>query len=237
MSVSFSLGEAGATVQNPDLEDKLGLDPHQVVQPKASGGFYRFALAAVTDTVRDLKWSNLRASELSDLRAFYNIQALGTLNTFLFTDERGLNWDAYFLNQTLDPVTVADEAQFPGSFDSGGREIPTTRRTGGFYKLTIRLHLKSPATFETPEATTPPMTSPYTGAPTYGPTEPHTSGPTSPPTAPPEYALEERPRRARGPDDHGAWRPDPEQRPGPLGRQPRQRQQDRQRKGRSNGHQ
>jgi hypothetical protein len=155
MSVSFALSGTTATVQNPDLDDKLGLDPHQVVQPKASGGFYRFALAAVTDSIRDLRWSNLRLSELQDLTSFYETTAQGTLNTFLFTDERGNNYDAYFLNPTLDPVTVADEQAWAGTFTSGGNNIPTTCRTGGFYSLTIRLHLKAPTTFSTAHATTP----------------------------------------------------------------------------------
>jgi len=194
MSVSFSLGGVTITVQNPDLDDKLDLDPHQVVQPKASGGFYRFALADAMDMQRELRWSNLRLSELNDLKSFYNATALGTLNTFLFTDERGQNFDAYFLSPTLGPVTVSDESQFPGSFTSGGNTIPTTRRSGGFYELTIKLHLKSPTTFSTEYATTPPPTSAPTGEPTPWHTSPHTAhrtaGPTSPHTAPPEYALE-----------------------------------------------
>jgi hypothetical protein len=191
VSVSFSLGDVTIHVQNPDLDDKLGLDSHQVVQPKASGGYYRFALAAATDSTRDLRWSNLRLIELNDLQIFFENQAQGTLNTFLFTDERGNNCNAYFLNPTLDPVTISDEERFSGSFESGGNQIPTTQRTGGFYSLAIRIHLASPATFSTPYATTPPATSPPTEPPYYSePTSPHTRGPTSPHTAPPEYALE-----------------------------------------------
>ena len=170
MSVSFSLGGVTATVRNPDLDDRLDLDSHQVVQPKASGGFYRYALAAVADMQRELRWSSLSATELYDLRGFFQSYALGTLKTFLFTDERGNNFDAYFLTPVLDPVTVADEAQFAGSFDSGESEIPTTQRTGGTYELTVRLHLASPATFSTAFATTPPPTRAPTDEPTEEPT-------------------------------------------------------------------
>ena len=178
MSISFSLSGTTITVQNPDLDDKLDLDPHQVVQPKASGGFYRFALADATDTQRQLKWSNLRLSELNALKSFYNSTAGGTLNTFRFTDERGVNFDAYFLSTTLDPVTVADEAAFAGSFVTGGKTVPTTRRSGGFYELTIKLHLASPTSFSTPWATSPP------------PTEEPTAPPPEPPPGPIVYARE-----------------------------------------------
>jgi hypothetical protein len=151
MSVSFSLGGVTATVQNPDLNDQLNLDPHQVVQPKASGGFYRFALADVTDTQRELKWSNLRLSELNALQSFFSNQAQGTLNEFTFTDERGVAWAAYFLSATLDPITVADEPASTGSFVTGGDTVPTTTRTGGTYELTIKLHIRNAST---PPATT-----------------------------------------------------------------------------------
>ena len=160
MSLSSALGGVVATVRNPDLDDKLGLDPHQVVQPKASGGFYRFALAGAVDTIRELKWSSLRLSELNDLQSFFESTAQGTLNTFLFTDERGDNFDAYFLNPTLEPVTVSDDQRWSAQFTSGGNVIPTTGRGGGYYALTIRLHLKSPTTFTTPLFTTPEGTSP-----------------------------------------------------------------------------
>jgi len=66
MSLSFALGGVVATVQNPDLDDKLGLDPHQVVQPKASGGFYRFALAGAVDGI-------LRAQSAADTHYFVEI--------------------------------------------------------------------------------------------------------------------------------------------------------------------
>ena len=180
MSVSFSLGGVTATVQNPDLNDQLNLDPHQVVQPKASGGFYRFALADATDTLRELKWSNLRLSELNALQTFFNNQAQGTLNEFTFTDERGVSWAAYFLNATLDPITVADEAASIGSFVTGGETVPTTVRSGGFYQLTIKLHIRSGS----------PSTSAATESPTSTPTEAGTPGPTAAPTSPPKYALE-----------------------------------------------
>ncbi|MGD1001853.1 MAG: hypothetical protein ABSA67_14255 [Candidatus Brocadiia bacterium] len=181
MSVSFSLGGVTATVQNPDLNDQLDLDPHQVVQPKASGGFYRFALADATDTRRELKWSNLRLSELNDVQSFFKNQAQGTLNEFTFTDERNVAWAAYFLSATLAPVTVADEAASTGSFVTGGDTVATTVRSGGFYELTIKLHLSSGSA----------STSSATGRATSSPTEAGTSGPTSPPTSPPEYALED----------------------------------------------
>ena len=180
MSVSFSLSGVTARVQNPDLNNQLNLDPHQVVQPKASGGFYRFALADSADTRRELKWSNLRLSELNDVQGFFRNQAQGTLNEFTFTDERNVAWAAYFLSATLDPVTVADEAASTGSFVTGGDTVPTTVRSGGFYELTIKLHLRSGA----------PSTSSATSGPTSSPTAAGTSGPTSAPTSPPEYALE-----------------------------------------------
>jgi hypothetical protein len=157
MSVSFSLSGVTAMVQNPDLNDQLDLDPHQVVQPKASGGFYRYALADVTDMQRELHWSNLRASELSDLENFFQSEAQGTLNEFNFCDERGRNWTAYFLSAKLDPITVADEQSGAArSFTTGGNAVPTTLRAGGFYELTIKLHLSSPTIFSTPAATSPP---------------------------------------------------------------------------------
>jgi hypothetical protein len=184
MSVSFSRGGVTATVQNPDLNDQLNLDPHQVVQPKASGGFYRFALADATDTRRELKWSNLRLSELNDLSNFFENQAQGTLNEFTFTDERNVARAAYFLSATLDPVTVADEAASTGSFVTGGDTVPTTVRSGGFYELTIKLHLSSGS------VSTSPATSGATRGATSSPTEAGTSGPTSAPTSPPEYSLE-----------------------------------------------
>ena len=155
MSVSFSLGGVTATVQNPDLNDQLDLDPHQVVQPKASGGFYRFALADATDEQRELEWTNLRLSELNALQNFFQDQAEGTINEFNFCDERGKNYAAYFLSPTLNPITVADEATATGSFVTGGDTVPTTLRSGGFYKLTIKLHLALPTTFSTPYGTSP----------------------------------------------------------------------------------
>ncbi len=92
MSVSFSLGGVTATVQNPDLNDQLNLDPHQVVQPKASGGFYRFALADATDEQRELKWTNLRLSELNALQSFFEEPgAKGRSTSSTFCDERGRN--------------------------------------------------------------------------------------------------------------------------------------------------
>jgi hypothetical protein len=177
MSVSFSLSGVTATVQNPDLDDKLDLDPHQVVQPKASGGFYRFALAAAADTQRELRWSNLRVSELNDLAAFFENQAQGVLNEFTFTDERGAQYAAYFVNAKLEPVTVSDDAASTGSFSTGGDMVPTTLRSGGFYALTVKLHLRGGA--------------PLTIGPTAGPTSTPTAGVTASPTAPPpDYALQ-----------------------------------------------
>ena len=158
MSVSFSLGGVTKTIQNPDLDGKLDLDAHQVVQPKASGGFYRFALAAATDTQRELKWSNLRKSELDDLTSFFETTAQGALNTFRFRDERGRFFDAYFISGRLNPITVSDEGNETGSFSSGGKTIPTSTRTGGFYELTVKLHLASPTTFSTPRPTAAPTT-------------------------------------------------------------------------------
>jgi hypothetical protein len=152
MSVSFSLGGATITIQNPDLDDKLTLDPHQVVQPKADGGFYRYALAAATDAVRELKWSNLRLSELNDLTGFFNNQAQGALNEFTFTDERGAAWAASFLNATLEPVTITDELNAAGTFVSGGNTIPTSTRKLGFYELAVKLHIAAPTTHGPTEA-------------------------------------------------------------------------------------
>jgi hypothetical protein len=179
MSISFFLNGVTATIQNPDLEDKRDLDLHQAVQPKAGGGFYRFALAAAADSQRALKWSNLRLSELADLASFFENSAQGTLKEFTFTDERGTQYAAYFLDAKLAPVTVSDDAASTGTFVSGGATAPTTTRSGGFYALTIKLHL-TPGTATTESATTFP---PTTGGPTMGPT---TSGPTaSHSTAPP----------------------------------------------------
>jgi hypothetical protein len=158
MSVSFCLGGTTATIQNPELDDKLDLDAHQGVQPKASGGFYRFALAAVMDTTRELRWSNLRRSELDDLTGFFEDTAQGALNTFEFRDERGQYFDAYFISGTLNPITVSDDGDETGSFSSGGKTIPTSTRSGGFYELTIKLHLASPTTFTTPAPTAAPTT-------------------------------------------------------------------------------
>jgi hypothetical protein len=182
MSVSFASVGGGTkiTIQNPDLGDKLDLDPHQVVQPKASGGFYRFALAAVTDTLRELKWSNLRLSELNDLISFFNTVAQGAVNEFTFTDERGVKWAAYFLNPTLEPVTVADEATAEGTFESNGVSIPTTTRAKGFYSLSAKLHLVL-GTATTERATTwPPTTAMPTAHHTAAPTGAETTAPPAP---------------------------------------------------------
>jgi hypothetical protein len=163
MSVSFSLGGTTATIQNPDLDDKLDLDPHMVVQPKADGGFYRYALAAVTESLRELKWSNLRLSELNDLTGFFNNQAQGSLNEFMFTDERGVVWAASFLNATLEPTTITDELNAGGAFVSGGNTIPTSTRKLGFFALAVKLHIAVPTT-EAP-TTAAPTAAPTTAAP------------------------------------------------------------------------
>jgi hypothetical protein len=168
MSVSFSLNGTTITIQNPDLDDKTDLDPHQVVQPKADGGFYRYALAAAADMLRELKWSSLRLSELNDLTSFFVNQAQGSLVEFMFTDERGLVWAASFLNATLEPTTITDELNAAGTFVSGGKTIPTSTRKLGFFALAVKLHIAVPTT-EGPTAaptTAGPTAAPTTGAPT-----------------------------------------------------------------------
>jgi hypothetical protein len=168
MSVSFALGATTITIQNPDLDDKRDLDPHQVAQPKADGGFYRYALAAATETLRELKWSSLRLSELNDLLGFFKNQSQGALNEFTFTDERGTAWAASFLNAKLNPVTITDELNAAGTFLSGGNTIPTSTRKLGFYELAIKLHVAVPTTQgPTVAPTTPtPTAAPTTAAPT-----------------------------------------------------------------------
>ena len=169
MSVSFCLGGVTATIHNPDLDDKLDLDSHQVVQPKATGGFYRFALAAVADMPRELRWSNLSATELYDSGASTRRRPRHAQDLPLYRRARA-QLRRLFPHADARAGDRRGRGAFDGSFDSGGNEIPTTQRTGGTYELTVRLHLASPATFSTAFATTPPPTRAPTDEPTEEPT-------------------------------------------------------------------
>ena len=170
MSVTFAKDGTSAVLRNPDLDDKLDLDTHQVVQPKAGGGFYRYALAAAADKQRELRWSHLLRSELDALLSFFEFTAQGMLNEFTFTDERGGAWTAHFLNPTLDPVTVHDDAASTGTYATGGVTRPTTTRGGGYYSLAFKLHLATVATTTGAGTTAAPTTASPTAAPTDVPT-------------------------------------------------------------------
>lgn len=157
MSVKFVMTGASAEVQNPELGNTTGIDTRQQIQPRADGGYYRYGLCADAARDLDLRWSDLRRSEMEDLRDFFQIHAVGTLNEFTYTDERGDAWTAHFLSTRFDARPVADDVAASSTFSTGGRTVPTTTRSGGVYELDLKLHLSAragtPMPTPTPEPT------------------------------------------------------------------------------------
>jgi hypothetical protein len=141
MSVKFKLGSVTAWLQNPDLGDTVRDKRHQALAARGDGKYYRYALALGDAIERELHWDELRRSERDDLLSFFQNQAEGILNDFLFLDERGTWWSAHFLDTELEFATASDERATSGTFVSGGVDYPTTTRSGGTYSVTVRLRL------------------------------------------------------------------------------------------------
>jgi hypothetical protein len=141
--ITLTKGVTRVQLQNPDLNDVLSIHSHQGVEQRADGKYYRYDLAAGMTVERELRWTELRRSERDNLASFYQDIVHGTLDPFTFTDERGGNWNAHFLNPDLEFATVADDRASATTFVTGGVSVPTTTRSGGVYACVIKLLLWS----------------------------------------------------------------------------------------------
>lgn len=141
MSVRLSKGVVTFELSNPELGDLDRLDKRQVVQARSDGGVYVYELASDGVRDRELQFNNLRRAERDNLWNFFNAVARGAMEPWTFTDERGENWNARFLDSTLEFTAVQDDVSGGGTFIAGGVPVPTTTRSGGYYSTKFRLRI------------------------------------------------------------------------------------------------
>lgn len=141
MSVTLTKGVAVVILSNPQLGDALALKRRAVVQDRSDGGVYVFETAAGHAYERTLQLDALRRPERDALSSFFDASVRGPLKAFTFTDERGDNWNARFLDPQIEFTSVGDAVASAGTFASGGKNYPTTTRSGGYYSTSVRLKL------------------------------------------------------------------------------------------------
>lgn len=137
--ITLTKNAVAVNLQNPDLNDLLSIHSHQGIEKRADGKYYRYDLAGGMTSERELRWTELRRSERDNLAAFYSSVVRGTLDPWTFTDERGVAWNAHFLNTELEFQSVADTSSAASTFVTGGVSVPTTTRSGGVYACAVRL--------------------------------------------------------------------------------------------------
>ena len=144
MSVKFHSLSHGTTieVQNPERDDALDIDLHQVLNFTADGEPNVYELGVTEQRVR-LRWNELRQVEKDDLESFWEDTAEGAKNLVYYQDHRSVWWNARFLNTRLEWTCPDDYEASSDTMTIDEVAYPTTQREKGIWSVEIVLLLSA----------------------------------------------------------------------------------------------
>jgi hypothetical protein len=140
MSVTLTYNGTTIEIQNPVLDDLLGLDAHDALGHSADGSRRRFGKGDVTRRLA-LQFEGLRDSERADLQDFFDAVVDGGSSGFTYTDQEGAAWSARFLTTELSFEEIDDEPVAAGTFSAGGVTYPTTTREKAVWAVAFELEV------------------------------------------------------------------------------------------------
>lgn len=140
--MSVTLVKNGTTValQNPVLQNVEGFSVGQARGLAADGNRRRYGKGDVARRMM-LEFANLRESEKTELKAFFDSTVDGAESTFTYTDHEGNAWTARFLATELAFREVDDAQVSVTTFSIGGSDYPTTIREAGVWAVVFELEV------------------------------------------------------------------------------------------------
>jgi len=144
MSVKFESLDHGTSVeiQNPERDNAVHLDLHQVVNYTADGAVNVHDLGVTTKIIR-VTWRELRQVEKDLLEAFWQDTAQGAANLWYYRDHNEVWWNARFLTTRLEWTEHDDYAASTGTFTIDETAYPTTKRQNGIWGTEFEILLSA----------------------------------------------------------------------------------------------